>query len=143
MRFVNCLVVAVLLLAGCSGPSFQWSGHWKGRRDLKAKPGENEAVLNSIAKIDLKLDPNGTFELLEGGAPKEGDYRTEGTSAILKVKTFFGRPIEAQGEVAVKLNQEILLKAQKDGTIVFSDPAGFTEESIVLTRQKAESQPAP
>lgn len=143
MRLLLSLLFALTLLAGCSGPSFSWAGEWKGKRDLKPKPGENEVILNTIAMVSLKLNPNGTFELFEGGAPKTGDYRVDGEKAYLKVKTFFDRPIEAQGEVAVKMNQEIELSAQKDGSILFRDPAGLAQESIVLRRENAESQPAP
>jgi len=140
---VVLVLVVLAFAAGCSGPGFSWAGEWKGRRDLKPKPGENEVILNTIAMVSLKLNPNGTFELFEGGAPKTGDYRIEGEKAFLKVKTFFDRPIEAQGEVAVKMNQEIELSAQKDGSILFRDPAGLSQDSLVLRREKSESQPAP
>lgn len=103
----------------------------------------SETVLNTVAAVELKLNPNGTFELLEGGTPKEGDWRHDGKAAFLKIRTFMGRPIEEQGELAVKLNQEIELRAQNDGTVHFRDPAGFVEETVTLKRQKSESQPGP
>ena len=145
MGLVGLTGVTSSILSGgaCGGPTFVFTGHWTGRRDLPKRPGDNEIILNSIAKVDLELRPNGQFELLEGGVPRSGTYRVDGRDAYLHVTQFMNRPIEDQGQTAVKLNQEIELKAQKDGSILLTDPAGFTKDSVKLTREKSESQPAP
>lgn len=137
------LIGALLLGSACGGPSFNFTGHWTGRRDLPKKPDDNAVILNSIAKVDLELRPDGRFELLEGGVPRSGSYRVDGRDAYLRVTHFMNRPIEDQGQTAVKLNQEIELKAQNDGSITLRDPAGFTKDSVKLVREKSESQPAP
>jgi hypothetical protein len=130
-----------LAVVGC-GRTFDYTGQWSGKRDIPLKPGDNEVILNTIAKVELTMHPNGRFDLLEGGIPKDGTYRTDGMKAHLKVERFMQRPIEEQGETAVKMNQEILLEAQSDGSLVFTDPAGFQQESVRLIRKSEAAQPA-
>lgn len=128
-----------LLLFGC-GPSFQWNGHWTGKRNLPLPEGGDPAILSTISKVELTLEPNGRFELLEGGLPKSGTFHAEGQTAYLKITHFMDRPIEAQGEAAVKMNQEIVLTAQKDGSVLFDDPGGIAKETVRLTRAETSPQ---
>lgn len=111
-----------------------------GNRNLSVPPDADPSAIRTIGKIDLNLKSNGRFELLEGGAPKTGRYRTSGDTAYLKVETFFERPIETQGKAAVDANVEIEAKLQSDGTLRFHDPKGYDPDPIVLKR---EAQPVP
>jgi hypothetical protein len=143
-QYCNTAILALVALIGgisCSGPSFNFEGHWVGKRNLPKKPGDNDTILNTIAKVDLRLLPTGRFELFEGGVPKAGTYRTSGETAYLSVTTFMDRPIEEQGSAAVAMNKEVQLKSQKDGSIIFSDPAGLWQEPVTLVREKEEAQP--
>ena len=134
------LIALVALLASSCGSSFPWPGHWVGQRNLPLPEGGDPGILATIGKVDLILKENGRFELLEGGLPKSGTFRTEGNRAFLKITHFMDRPIEQQGDAAMKMNQEIELSAQKDGTIVYDDPGGLVKEKVTLIRQKPESQ---
>jgi hypothetical protein len=124
-------------LPACSNNSFNFEGKWSGKRSLANNEKGENPILNTIAKVELDLKPSGRFTLLEGGIPKEGTYRTEGQKAFLKVDTFMDRPIEDQGELAVKMNKEIELTVQKDGSLLFTDPAGLDPQSVGLERVKA------
>lgn len=135
------LVSLIGLIASGCGSSFNFEGHWVGKRDLPKKPGDDDAILNTIAKVDLRFLPNSRFELLEGGIPKSGTYRVEGKTAYLLVTHFMDRPMADQGSSAVAMNQEMQVKAKEDGTAVFSDPAGLWQEPVTLHREKEEAQP--
>jgi hypothetical protein len=135
------LLAFAALLPGC-GSSYAFSGVWVGRRDLGNPKGVDPAVVNTVAMVHLEVRPNGTFELLEGGMPKSGTWRSDGEKAYLRVTHFMGRPIKDEGELAVRLNEEIVLEAKDASTASFTDPAGFREETIVLRREKTASQPA-
>ncbi len=128
------------LFAVSCGASFQWAGTWTGKRNLSLPKGGDPSILATISKVELKIEENGRFELFEGGVHKSGTVRSEGRQAFLRVTHFLDRPIEAQGEAAVKMNQEILLSAQKDGSVIFTDPAGIADATVRLRREKSESQ---
>jgi hypothetical protein len=136
---VGLVGLAALSATGCSS-SFQWSGKWSGKRDLPLPEGGDPSILATISKVELSLEAGGRFELLEGGLPKSGTFRSGGPKAYLKVTHFMERPIESLGDSAVKMNQEIVLSAQKDGTILFDDPGGIAKGTVVLSRSKPESQ---
>ena len=140
-----CLICLISLIAlapiSCSTNSFNFEGKWSGKRSLPNNEKEEDPILNTIAKVDLELKPNGRFTLLEGGVPKEGTWRTAGKTTFLKVDTFMDRPIEDQGKVAVDMNKEIEVAAQADGALLFTDPAGLDPQTVRLERQKQEPQP--
>jgi len=137
---IGLLGLMGLMGVGC-GPTFNFQGHWVGKRNLPKQPGGDDAVLNTIAKVDLKFLPNGRFELLEGGVPKLGTYRTEGTTAFLRVTHYMDRPISEQGSAAVAMNDEIQVKSTPEGKVIFSDPRGLWQEPVTLTREKEEVEP--
>lgn len=141
VRFALALALAIIAFAAGCGGSFAWTGKWVGKRTLELPPNGNPYVMATLAKVELTILPNGRFELLESGVPKSGTVRTEGRRAYLKVTHFMDRPLSDQGEAALKMNQEIRLSVQKDGSIEFDDPGGLVREKVRLVREMTESQP--
>ena len=141
-QYFYALVFALVLASmGCGGPSFNFEGHWSGKRNLPRRPGDDDVILNTISKVDVDVKPDGKFDLFDAGMPKSGRYRTEGLKAFLKVETIMERPVEEHGTASVEMNKEIQLMAQKDGSIVFSDPGAAWQEPVKLVREKGEAQP--
>ncbi len=127
-----------LLLAACSGPKLD--GRWVGDRELRTPPGGDPLVASTLGKLILEFEPGDRFELRDSGLPKAGKVRYAGEKAYLRVDTFFGKPIETQGDEVAARNAEIELTPQKDGSLLYYDPKGYDGKSVVLRR---ESQPGP
>lgn len=123
----------LVLVAGCS-PSFDWSGSWTGNRNLPTKPGQNPSIAYTIGKVDLTIEPSGRFTLIEGGVPKTGTASLSDQKAELRIETYMDRPIARLGSGAEAMNQPVILRAQKDGSITLVDPTGFDPAPIVLRR---------
>ncbi len=120
-------------LSGACGPSFDFEGRWVGERKLSPPPGVDPSVVRAVAKVELHIRGS-RFELLEAGTTKSGVVRQADGKAFLRVDTYLGRPIEALGESAVRMNQEIRLVPRGRDRILFDDPAGFDEAPVELVR---------
>ena len=119
--------VAILILAGCA-PQYAWEGTWKGERNLPLRPGVSDSVRRTAAKIDLKILPNGTFEIFESGLPKSGHTVPSNGKLVLRVENIMDRPIEKP--------MEFTLTNLAPTRIRFEDGSG---EAVVLN---LEAQPA-
>ena len=88
----------------------------------------------TLARVEVTIHPNGTFDLFEAGVPKDGTVRFADGKAFLRVLRFMGRPIGEQGSSAVEMNEEIVLETVDSETIRYEDPRGFDAAPIVLNR---------
>lgn len=130
------LPLLLVLACACSAPRFQWEGAWRGERPIP-KEIDDPVIARTLARVEVTLHANGTFDLFEAGIPKSGVYRIVGGEALLKVKEFLNRPIAEQGSSAEAMNEEIRLKALPEGALLYSDPRGFDAAPIRLERLPA------
>jgi hypothetical protein len=124
---IACAALSAALLtglSGCASNRFGWTGTFEGNYALKAKPGEDQYTLNSISKVRVVIKENDTFDLLQGGMQYDGTIHFEDGKAKLKIEKMAGRPIEALGDVAVKMNEPLVLTPVDKDTVTFEDPLG-------------------
>lgn len=138
MKAGLALGVGALVAGLACAPSFRFAGDWRGHRDIEVKPGEDAAMLRTISRIDLKIEPDGHFDMVDAGMPKSGRVRYGDGKAFLEVKTLMNRPIEEAGPGVQRQNREIELTPDGPDALLFHDPAGFDPGPIRLERQ---SQP--
>lgn len=122
-------------LVGCGGPSFDYTGTWEGQRMIKAREGEDQTVLNTLGKVKIIIKSTGSFEMFEAGLLKTGNVFFGGDKATMRITHIMDRPIAEYGDGAAKQNIDISLEPQKDGTLKYTDPNGFDERPLILTRQ--------
>ena len=134
------LVLLGLTLFYCSGQDQasgaepEWFGTWEGTfEDAVKESAPDDAITTTLKLVRLRINPDGTFSLLRGGMPATGDFRLSGDKVILKVKRILDRPVEDHGKGAVKMNKEITVEMQKDGTALLIDE--FYDDPIVLTKR--------
>ncbi|MCX7799881.1 MAG: hypothetical protein N2109_06010 [Fimbriimonadales bacterium] len=140
MRGSIARIIAFATLAGFAagcGPTFDFQGNWSGQRRLDAPPGVDPSVVRAVAKVRLQIQGS-RFDLLEAGTTKSGSVRYEAGRAFLRVDSYLGRPIEALGSGAARMNKEIELRPVSKDRLLFVDPAGFDPKPIELAR---DSQP--
>lgn len=129
------LLAALLLAAACGGPPrYDWIGTWRGERNLEAPSGTSEVLRTTLARVEVTLNANGTFDLFEAGIPKDGTVRYADGKAFLKVLNFMGRPISEQGTSAEAMNEEMVLQSVDADTVSYVDPRGFDDAPIELKR---------
>lgn len=128
----GCLLTG---LFGC-GASFDWSGQWIGERDLLIQPGTPEDIATTVRRVRLTIKPDGTFELIESGAPRNGLFLASGRSGTLRTLTVFGKPVEQLNEPV----PEAELALNGDGTATLTDPSSPDGKPVILRR---EAQPLP
>ena len=136
-KIISAGAVIAVAMSGCS-PSYNWVGDWSGKRDTSAYEGVTPGVAHTLATIKLTINPNGTFTILEGGIPKEGDYVSSGGKLILKPTRIMDRPVEALGEVGAKMKTEMELEAISTDKVLFRSGSDPQSEPVSLAR---ESQP--
>ena len=120
-------VGAALVLVGC-GPSVDWTGEWRGHREVPAPPGTDPSVAESLALVKLTVTPDGRFKLNEEGFTKEGNVIRSGQSATLKIDRVLGRAIGNLGPEAEAMGGERKLTAKTTGIIAFERPGSETIE---------------
>ena len=140
-------VLCLLLLAGCDRPDPKWIGTWTGNLYLKALPGQNQSMINTLGKIEVTIHPDRTFDLFESGLPKGGTVSYSSGKAYLKIETVMNKPLSEQGEVAVKMNHDITLRFIDDNTVEYVDPGsprrnpdGTAPEPVKLERKTQPEQ---
>lgn len=117
-----------------------WEGDWEGRLDVEPRPGEDVAILNTLAKVSLKIKPNRRFELFQGGVPFEGEFREWNGMGFLRIDRYMDRPLPTDGPLSRLGDREIELKPNKDGTIRFYDPAAYAKTTVTLHRVTKPAQ---
>jgi hypothetical protein len=127
------IVLFVLLsigISGCGGPGFDFTGTWRGERQVENAPPH---IAGAIGKVELEMMPNGRFRLTHLSLPTEGRYRIEDGVALLTVEQALGKPV-IPGSPESQLHQEIRLVPQDDGSLLMSDPGEFGLGPVRLTR---------
>ncbi|MDX2065880.1 MAG: hypothetical protein SFX74_09080 [Fimbriimonadaceae bacterium] len=75
-RFCRFARIAPLVLAacilGCASVPPEYVGRWRGERELNAAPDADPAVVGTYRRITLKIEEDGSFEMIDGGIPKRG-----------------------------------------------------------------------
>ncbi len=114
------------LITGCASSSQKWYGTWEG--DLK-RAGSSVPLhdRNTINLLQVRILPDGTFEMLESGITVSGTHMLGSKKAFLTVRKTMGQPVEQS-----KTN-DLTLTWQDDGTVLWTDPAGFGNEPVRLT----------
>ena len=135
MASISAACTAAILLVGCSGTA-SWEGSWHGRRELSGIK-EITPASRTLGEVRLNINPRQQFTLVDASMPKAGTYRIKDGVLLLQVEEVAGRPLAASGDL--KLNPEIALERQPDGSLLFKDPAAFDKKPIRLVR---ETQPA-
>ncbi len=138
-RIISVAVLALGLtltaLVGCESQSQKWYGDWEG--DLqRADPIPGNDVVTTINKVRLTILPNGTFELLRSGINESGTHRLGKDRAFLTITHVLGRPVGQLGTGAEKMNKDLTAVWQSDGSVLLSDPGGFDERPVRLTRRE-------
>lgn len=123
-----------VVLSACNG-SAQFQGSWRGDRDIPVPPGKDTALAATIGRVRLEIKPNGTFTLVEAGMPKFGRVRYADGNAYLRIERIMHDPIEKLSPSVARENHEIVLRLQRDGTLLYHDPRGFDPEPLVLRRE--------
>lgn len=132
-------VGTLLLLAGCeSSPRFDYVGTWRGRRTVETAPGAAEDVVNSLAKVELQVKPDGRFALYWSPYSMEGTLQRTGKGAALPVDSLMGRAVERHPPDVRKAIPRLELIPGGDGTLHLTDAANPSER-IALKR---ETKPA-
>jgi hypothetical protein len=120
--FAAMLALAML---GCS-PRADLRGTWLGFRDLPVEEGADAVIVRTLARVELRIDDRGRFELFESGLTKRGDMSYQGSSAELHVDEVAGARTTAEARITVEL--------QEDGTLRYRHSAN-PAESVILQRQ--------
>ncbi len=131
-RIISVAVFATVMVS-CGGRS-EFVGAWRGERDVKPRPGEDPAMLRTYSRLDLTIEADGRFQMVDAGMPKAGAVRYEGKDAFLRVETILERPLTPG---VAEMNEEILLLPQPDGSLLLTDPKGFDAKPIRLRRKTA------
>ena len=131
-------LVGAVLLTGCSSGAGHFIGAWRGSRNLKAGPNDDQVLLNSVSRIDLDIHDDGTFLMIDAGAPKTGTVSYREGKAFLHVETFMNRPISEQGIGAIKMNQDWIVTSRTGDSLEVRDPGGFDLKPVIMKRR---SQP--
>lgn len=132
------LPLACMLLLGCE-KSVSYSGRWRGNHNLPGS--QTDPRLYTLGQVDLTITEGGKFDLVEGGVNRTGTVSYGSGQASLISERIMGKPIEAQGQDAEKLNPPISIEFKDKGEQVsFQDPAAFEpiRKPILLTRVKAQ-----
>ncbi len=137
----------VFLLAfveiGCGSNSFNYVGTWEGRREGKTPQGADPLVMNTLLKIKIVINPDGTFDMFEAGLPKSGNVYFGTEQATLRVTRIMDEPIAEYLKNQEDKQIEIALKPQKDGTVLYEDPNGFDVNPVILSRQADSKEKKP
>jgi hypothetical protein len=128
-------LLALGLLSGCQSSSKKWYGTWVGELDRADPSMPDNDVKRTVNSIRIEIKPDGTFTMLESGFDKEGTHRLGSRQAFLTVTRMLGRPIEQLGAEAERLNQDLVLTWEPNGTVSFTDPRGFDGGTVVLRRR--------
>lgn len=108
--------------------------------DIQPRPGEDVAVLNTLAKVSLRIGSDHRFELFQAGVPFEGTFREWNGRAFLTIDRYMDRPLPSDGPLSRLGEKEIELKPNKDGTLRLYDPAAFDKTAITLHRKPKPAQ---
>lgn len=132
---VLLLSAGCLCLSGCGSSGFSYAGTWVGFRDLKPEPGQDPSAIRSIAKIELTIHDDGTFDLFQTGIPKAGKVRSTSEGARLEVEYLFETSIENAEPSVRERNKEIHVRPLDDGALEFTDVGDFDPTPIRLERK--------
>jgi hypothetical protein len=132
---VLALGLSLLAVFGCENQSQKWYGDWVGNLN---RVDEVDDVARSINHIKLTIKPDGTFQLLRSGIGDSGSHQLGEDKAFLKITHHLDRPIQQMGPGAEKMNKDLILRWQDDGSITFEDPGGFDVGPVRLTRQQPD-----
>jgi hypothetical protein len=126
------LTSGLLSLGGCASTD-HWTGTWVGEKQGLVDPSkEGDAIANTINKIELTINNDGSFTLVEMGIPMDGTVGREKQRAELHVKNRFGQPITNEIPQA-KGQKDRWLEWQNDQTILYHDPDSFYPEPVTLS----------
>ena len=139
-KIISSAVVFSILLTGC-GPRFDWAGTWMGMRDLPPDANNPAPILHTLSRVNLEMRINGTFSLIEGGVPREGEWSATGTEATLIIKRVMDRPVDRIGSGAERLTQPIKLKAEDHDSINYDNPASIDGKDVLLKREPQRPPP--
>lgn len=81
------------LLAGGCGPSLTpYVGDWVGYRNVPT--GDNPMLARALAKVEVVIKDDGSFELHDGGMRMNGRISSNSKGFLLDVATILDRPIQ-------------------------------------------------
>lgn len=128
-------MLALLVIPGCGGSGHAWKGKWVGNRDELILPGkDNDVIAATLKRIEITLNGDGTFDMVEMGIPQRGSYSLNGDEAKLKIRSRLDREVDPN-------MKELILTWQQDGSVLYDDPGGFYPEPVKLEKEPGESQP--
>lgn len=82
----------------------------------------NEVIAKTVNMVEVKIKPEGAFEMFEAGIPKSGTVKYIDGKAYLQVEEVLNQPIERQGDLAREFNSYIELKPIDPDHVLYSDP---------------------
>jgi hypothetical protein len=65
-------VITVITGSGCGGVDSNYVGRWRGEREVTAAPDADPAIVGTYRRVTLQIQPDGNFEMIDGGIPKRG-----------------------------------------------------------------------
>src|SRR5690606_15977633 len=95
-----------------------------------------EAV--SLRRVELVVNPDGTFSLKKGFFPVSGNFLFGGETSRLVVQKVLDIPLESQPPEVIEGYKDLKVEWQKDGTIKLIDKHDFNRDSVVLTKLEEE-----
>lgn len=131
VRSITVVLIAVMVLGGCSRPN-QWVGFWRGSLQTgEAPPGSDPSIGKTLAAIKLTIRPDGSFDLTEAGFGMTGTAQLGTTTGTLTIQTLLGKDIGSLGPDYKNFDRIRKLTMNEDGTITYSSAAN---EEVTLKR---------
>jgi hypothetical protein len=125
--------------SGCAdSPHFRFEGQWLGHRKIDTVADANPDVKVSLSQVKLLIKPNDRFDLYYGGMPVSGNISIDGMTATLTVTNTMDRKLNKDPAALQALYPSIVLKGQKDASILFSIPKGPDPTPVQLKRIATE-----
>ncbi len=124
--------IAILATSGCQTQG-AWVGEWVGTRPLLTQQREDPTA-QTLARVRLTINADGTFKLVEAGFDKEGEVVFRDKTATLTIQRMLGRPIEQLGPDIQGQGGTRTLRLEPERKMTFIRGEGFPD--IVLQRRE-------
>lgn len=124
-----------MLLASCGPAAHDWTGEWTGELPSLSPDAPKDTVANTLNKVKLTVRPDGTFTLVRGGIPADGETIPSDGGLILRFRKVLGQPLDKQPQEVRQQYADAKMQI-KEGSVVLVDPTDFNRDPVKLLRAK-------
>ncbi|MBX3111438.1 MAG: hypothetical protein KF857_05450 [Fimbriimonadaceae bacterium] len=133
---ISISVVLGVLLASCGPAPRDWRGEWVGELPASTTTGPDDTVAKTLRAVKLTVREDGSFVLVRGGIPAEGEVLSDSPGLTLRFHKVLGQPMDRQPPEVKRQYADVRLEPLDDGSAKLVDPADFNRDPVRLVRTK-------